>query len=133
MPEMSTQKAFAQGKIIINSLNINTLQKRRILTTTIHALFQWCVQYMEIKMKKTYFSQPPYGDEGVYTNDLELARTLGLDQSLVARTMRLTRLSPRDRTSHRGRRLPPSMTCASLRKPIPLDLREQERLLLGRD
>jgi hypothetical protein len=28
---------------------------------------------------------------------------------------------------------PPSMTCASLRKPFQLDWREQERLLLGQD
>ena len=72
-------------------------------------------------------------DEGLYANDLELARALGLDQSLVARTMRLTRLSPA--IVHRivAGDYPPSMTCASLRKPIPLDWREQERLLLGQE
>ncbi len=74
---MSTQKAFAQGMIIINSLNINTLQKMKDVNTPIHALFQWCVQYMEIKNEKNHnFPIRPYGDEGVYANDLELVRAL---------------------------------------------------------
>ena len=72
-------------------------------------------------------------DEGTYANDLELARALGLDQSLVARTMRLTRLSPA--IVHRivAGDYPASMTCVSLRETIPLDWREQERLLLGQE
>ena len=45
--------------------------------------------------------------------------------------MRLTRLSPV--IVHRivAGEYPASMTCVSLRETIPLDWREQERLLLG--
>ena len=69
----------------------------------------------------------------MYANELELTRALGLDQSLVARTMRLTRFSPA--IVHRivTGDYPASMTCVSLRETIPLDWREQEKLLLGQN
>ena len=72
-------------------------------------------------------------DEGAYANALELARALGLDRSLVSRIIRLTRLSPA--IVHRivAGDCPASITCASLRETIPLDWREQERLLFGQE
>ena len=67
--------------------------------------------------------------EGRYANGSDLAKALGVDPSLVSRTMRLTRLSPA--MVHRivTGDYPESLSCTSLRETIPLDWREQEALL----
>ncbi len=68
-------------------------------------------------------------DEGRYANGSRLAQALGIDPSLVSRTMRLARLSPA--MVHRivMGDYPESLNCTSLRETIPLDWREQEALL----
>ena len=68
-------------------------------------------------------------DEGRYANGSDLAKALGIDSSLVSRTMRLTRLSPA--MVHRivTGDYPETLSCTSLRETIPLDWREQESLL----
>ena len=68
-------------------------------------------------------------DEGRYANGSKLAQALGIDPSLVSRTMRLARLSPA--MVHRivTGDYPESLNCTSLRETIPLDWGEQEALL----
>ena len=68
-------------------------------------------------------------DDGRFANGAALAKSLGIDPSLVSRTMRLTRLSPA--MVHRivTGDYPETLSCTSLRETIPLLWREQEALL----
>ena len=70
-------------------------------------------------------------DEGRYPNGKELADALGVDQSLVSRTLRLAQLSPRVVNRIVSGDIPPTLTVLRLRESIPLDWEEQERELLG--
>ncbi|MBQ7651749.1 MAG: hypothetical protein IJS15_12370 [Victivallales bacterium] len=68
-------------------------------------------------------------DEGVFDNGSALSKSLGIDPSLVSRTLRLTRLSPE--MVHRivTGDYPETLNCTSLRETIPLLWRDQEALV----
>lgn len=70
-------------------------------------------------------------DEGRFANTVELAKSLGLEQGMVARTVRLTLLSPT--IIHRIIKgdIPKTLSLATLRNAIPESWKEQERLFLN--
>ena len=70
-------------------------------------------------------------DDGKFANGKCLAQTLGVDESMVSRTLRLLRLSPRIVHAIVAGDYPETLNSTSLRKNIPLDWEEQERLFLG--
>ena len=70
-------------------------------------------------------------DDGKFANGKCLAQTLGVDESMVSRTLRLLRLSPRIVHAIVVGDYPETLNSTSLRKNIPLDWEEQERLFLG--
>ena len=71
-----------------------------------------------------------YIDEGRFANTVEMAKSLGLDQGMVARTLRLAMLSPT--IIHRiiTGDIPKGVSLATLRVALPDSWKEQERLLL---
>jgi hypothetical protein len=70
-------------------------------------------------------------DEGRFANTVEMAKELGIDQGVIARTIRLATLSPAIIHRILMGDIPKSLTVAALRNAIPESWREQERLFLG--
>lgn len=77
------------------------------------------------------FRWQKYIDEGRFANTVEMGKEQGIDQGVVARTIRLTTLSPTIVHRILMGDIPKSLTVAALRNAIPESWREQERLFLG--
>ena len=71
-----------------------------------------------------------YIDEGRFGNTVELAHALGLEPSMVARTTRLTMLSPNIIHHIIMGDIPRKLNLATLRNAIPDSWKEQERQFL---
>ena len=70
-------------------------------------------------------------DSGKFKNATELAKALGVDKGVAARTIRLTHLSPE--IIHRiiAGKFPANLTVRKLREAFPLRWDEQKKVLLG--
>lgn len=77
------------------------------------------------------FRWQKYIDEGRFANTVDLAQALGVEPSVVARTIRLTLLSPK--IIHRiiAGEIPNTLTLAALRSAIPDLWSCQEEKFLG--
>ena len=77
------------------------------------------------------FRWQQYIDDGKFKNIAELARNIGQDEAVVARTLRLRLLSPT--IVHRiiKGEIPNGLTLTALRAPLPDIWTEQEQKFLG--
>ncbi len=73
-----------------------------------------------------------YIDEGRFGNTVELAHALGLEPSMVARTTRLTMLSPNIIHHIIMGDIPRKLNLATLRNAIPDSWKAQEEQFLGK-
>jgi len=76
------------------------------------------------------FRWQQYIDDGKFGNIKELARNIGLDDAMVARTLRLRLLSPKIVHRILIGDIPASLNLTTLRQPIPDLWEEQEKLFL---
>ncbi len=72
------------------------------------------------------FRWQKYIDEGRFANNVELARALGIEPGVVARTTRLTMLSPNIIHHIIMGEIPRKLNLATLRNAIPDTWKEQE-------
>jgi len=79
------------------------------------------------------FRWQQYIDDGKFKNIAELARNIGQDEAVVARTLRLRLLSPT--IVHRiiKGEIPNTLTLTALRTPLPDIWTEQEQKFLGEE
>lgn len=76
------------------------------------------------------FRWQQYIDEGKFSNIRELARNIGQDEAMVARTMRLRLLSPKIIHRILFGDIPASLNLTVLRQPMPDLWEDQEKLFL---
>jgi len=77
------------------------------------------------------FRWQQYIDEGKFDNIKELARNIGQDEAMVARTMRLRLLSPAIVHRILTGDFPATLNLSTLRQSMPDVWEDQEKLLFG--
>lgn len=72
-------------------------------------------------------------DSGKFKNATELAKSLGVDKGVTARTLRLALLSPEIIRRIIAGNVPASLTVRKLREAFPIRWDEQQKHLLGEE
>jgi hypothetical protein len=112
-------------KVSIQMILTGRAGRKRIITPDITG--DNCAEPLAVALARAFRWQK-YIDDGRFKNGAELALALGKEAGLVARTLRLTLLSPDIVARIISGNFPASLTLAKLRESIPDSWEEQRRV-----